>query len=320
VPTYRAFRNDDPPSIRDLWNLAAEENSRVAVVRSCDMLENYLFSKPYFEPDSLSIAEEDNQIVGFSLAGFGYDPGVDRLDHTQGSICLLFVHPNFRKRGIGTELIRRAETYLRRGGAAAVFAGSYSPCDAYGLGLYGGARTPGVLDADDAAVKLISKLGYTPKKTAEIFRLRLDADFDRSSDPRLPLLRRTVKIYSESFPAMEDWWAANTIGLAFCYRFDLEDGEEPANAVGTALVWEMEGFAREPDGRAFGIYDLFIDPSFRRKGYAKLFMLSILRHLRDNRINYVEVQIDETNSAARGLLTQFGFEQVAAGRMFQAGA
>ena len=88
--------------------------------------------------------------------------------------------------------------------------------------------------------------------------------------------------------------------------------------MGTALVWEMEGFAREPDSRAFGIYDLFIDPRFRRKGYAKLFLLSILRHLRDNRINYVEVQIEDTNAAARGLLTQFGFEQVAAGRLFQA--
>lgn len=319
MPTFRAFRNDDPPAIRDLWNLAAEENPRVAIVRSCDMLENYLFSKPYFETESLTVAEEGELMVGFSLAGFGYDAGSDGLDRKQGSTCLLFVHPSFRKRGIGTELVKRSEAYLRGAGATEVFGGSYLPCDAFGLGLYGGARTPGILEEDAASIALFRKLGYAPKKTAEIYRLRLDVDFDRSSDPRLPLLRRTVKIYSESFPAMDDWWAANTIGLAFCYRFDLEDGEEPANAVGTALVWEMEGFAREPDGRAFGIYDLFIDPSFRRKGYAKLFMLSILRHLRDNRINYVEVQIDDTNNAARGLLTQFGFEQVAAGRQFQAG-
>ena len=319
MPTYRSFRNDDPPLIRDLWNLAADENPRVAIVRSCDMLENYIFSKPFFESESLIVAEEGDQIIGFSLCGFGYDPGKDGLDRSQGSTCLLFVHPGYRRRGVGTELVKRSEAHLRGGGATEVFAGPFSPHDAYGLGLYGGARTPGVLEEDMAAAALFRKLGYAPKKTAEIYRLRLDVDFDRSNDPRLPLLRRTVKIYSESFPAMDDWWAANTIGLAFCYRFDLEDGEEPANAVGTALVWEMEGFAREPDSRAFGIYDLFIDPRFRRKGYAKLFLLSILRHLRDNRINYVEVQIEDTNGAARGLLTQFGFEQVAAGRLFQAG-
>jgi ribosomal protein S18 acetylase RimI-like enzyme len=318
VPTYRSFRNDDPPAIRDLWNLAADEKPRAAIVRSCDMLENYVFSKPFFDPNSLIVAEEGKQIIGFSLAGFGYDPGQDGLDRSQGSTCLLFVHPGFRRRGVGAELVKRAEAYLRGGGATNVFAGPFTPLDSYGLGLYGGARTPGVLEEDKASIGLLRKLGYSPTKTAEIYRLRLDVDFDRSSDPRLPLLRRTVKIYSESFPAMEDWWAANTIGLAFCYRFDLEDGEEPANAVGTALVWEMEGFAREPDSRAFGIYDLFIDPKFRRKGYAKLFLLSILRHLRDNRINYVEVQIEDTNAAARGLLTQFGFEQVAAGRLFQA--
>jgi GNAT superfamily N-acetyltransferase len=320
VPNFRTFRNDDPPAIRDLWNAAALEHPRAAVVRSCDILENYLFSKPFFESAALNVAEENGRMVGLSLAGFGYDPGKDALDRAKGSTCLLFVHPDFRRRGIGTELLKRSEAYLRQGGATELFGGPYYPFDAFGLGVYGGPRTPGVLEEIESAVKLLRKHGYAPKKTAEIYRLRLDVDFDRSSDPRLPLLRRSVKIYSESFPAMEDWWAANTIGLTFCYRFDLEDGEDPANAVGTALVWEMEGFAREPDNRAFGIYDLFIDPSFRRKGFAKLFLLSILRHLRDNRINYVEVQIDDDNSAARNLLTQFGFEQVAAGRLFQAPA
>src|SRR5262245_27428531 len=105
------------------------------------MLENYLFSKPYFEADALTIAEEGQTIIGFSLAGFGYDPGIDRLDRSQGSTCLLFVHPSSRRRGTGAELVRRSEGYLRRGGAKDVFAGSYSPCDAFGLGIYGGART-----------------------------------------------------------------------------------------------------------------------------------------------------------------------------------
>ena len=58
MPTYRSFRNDDPPAIRDLWNLAADENPRAAIVRSCDMLENYVFSKPFFDPNSLTVAEE----------------------------------------------------------------------------------------------------------------------------------------------------------------------------------------------------------------------------------------------------------------------
>jgi len=319
VPTYRAFRNDDPPGLRDLWNLSAADNSRLAVLRGCDVLENYIFCKPYFENSALRVAEEDGRIVGFSLGGFAYDAGRDGLDHSQGCICLLLVHPDYRRRGIGSALVRQAEEYLRGGGATTLFAGPQTPYDAYGLGIYGGPTTPGIMEDDAASNELFRKLGYAPKRTAEIYRLRLEFDFDNVNDPRLPLLRRSVKIYSESFPAMDDWWTANTIGLAFCYRFDLEDGEDPANAVGTSLVWEMEGFPKEPNGRAFGIYDLFIDPSFRRRGYAKLFMISILRHLRDNRINYVEAQIEDTNNAARGLLTQFGFEQVAAGRLWQAG-
>ena len=319
MPTYRSFRNDDPPAIRELWNVAAAGNPRIAFLRGCDVLENYVFCKPYFESQALAVAEEDGKIIGFSLAGFAYDSGRDALDHKQGSICLLMVHPKHRRRGIGTALVRQSEEFLRNGGATALFAGPQTPYDAYGLGIFGGPTTPGILDDDPGSTGLFRKLGYSPIRAAEIHRIRLDVEFDNSSDPRLPLLRRSVKIYSESFPAMDDWWTANTIGLAFCYRFDLEDGEDPANAVGTALVWEMEGFAKDPDSRAFGIYDLFIDPSFRRKGYAKLFLISILRHLRDNRIDYVEVQIDESNEAARGLLKQFGFEQVAVGRLWQAG-
>jgi RimJ/RimL family protein N-acetyltransferase len=129
-------------------------------------------------------------------------------------------------------------------------------------------------------------------------------------------LRRTAKIYSESFPEMDTWWQAATVGSTFCYRYDLVDGEGET-PIGAAVVWDMDTFSTAWNIRAFGFSEFFIEPGYRRKGYAKLFMQSILKHLRDNRVGLLEIHIEAHNKAAQELLQMLHFEQIDAGILYR---
>ncbi|MCA9020395.1 MAG: GNAT family N-acetyltransferase, partial [Planctomycetaceae bacterium] len=53
-------------------------------------------------------------------------------------MCAVIVHPQFRRRGIGRELVLRAEEYLKSKGAENIIAGPYGLLSPYLVGLYGG--------------------------------------------------------------------------------------------------------------------------------------------------------------------------------------
>lgn len=94
--------------------------------------------------------------------------------------------------------------------------------------------------------------------------------------------------------------------------------ERGSNApIGRAWVWEMEAFSRRLGKPAVGLIDFVIEESRRRKGYGKLLLHSILKHLQSQKIGYVEVQTMERNEAARGLYEGLGFTHADTGHMYR---
>jgi ribosomal-protein-alanine N-acetyltransferase len=80
------------------------------------------FSRAYIRqltksPDAATwVAEEDNQLAGFTIAEFSAAAGVP-LSYIQ----TIEVAPNFRKRGIACELLRRIEHSARETGARTIW-------------------------------------------------------------------------------------------------------------------------------------------------------------------------------------------------------
>src|SRR5207248_4905484 len=112
-----------------------------ALLHGPTLLEYFTFSKPYFDPVGLFVAAADGKPVGFAHAGFGADDAGKALRTDAGVTCALAVHPDHRRRGVGTELLRRCEDYLRRGGAKELTAGPLAPLDPFTFGLYGGSES-----------------------------------------------------------------------------------------------------------------------------------------------------------------------------------
>jgi ribosomal protein S18 acetylase RimI-like enzyme len=315
VVRYRRFVNTDPPALVDIWNEA--NNGRGAVrLRTSSPLERHAWAKPYFDPAGVIVAEEDGTRVGFAHAGFGANAAESNVSLDAGVTCVVAVRPSHRRRGIGTELLQRCESYLRDRGVQTLYAGPSHPLDPFYLGLYGGSELPGFLASDPDAEPFLLKRGYQPCKTTLVWHRRLNQPL-KIVDGRFPGIRSRFDLRVAVPPkGRMTWWQECVFGLVEPLEFYLE--EKPDRKVAArAFVWEMDGLSARWGQHAVGISHLEVPPERRRQGLAKYLLSLILHYLQDQFYELVEMQVAETNEVGLNLLRGFGFEQVDVGRVYR---
>ncbi len=309
---YRTFCNSDPPGLVRVWGQAFTGRG-VAPLRGTTLIEYCAFAKPYFDPKGLVVAVEEDEPVGFAHAGFGPNAEGTGLDHSTGVLCTLAVVPSHRGKGVGRELLRRAEDYLRDRGASTLLAGPMSPRNPFTFALYGGSDSPGFLDSDPGAGPFLQRHGYRLRDTTLILH-RMLAEPLAVADYRFVLHRQKYEIHAQPLP-VTSWWRECVLGPveAVEYRL-LEKGQEP---VARAVLWEMETYRRLPEEHAVGVLALEVTPAQRRGGLGKFLSAQILRHLQEQYFTLVEVQVHASNTAALGLAGTLGFQQVDTGHCYE---
>ena len=313
VIQYRTFRNVDPPGLVEVWNTAFTGRGAVRL-QGAAWLEYFLFSKPYFDPQGLTVACAGRQIVGFALAGFGPNDAETALDPSAGVLCLLGVAPSHRGQGIGSELLRRAEAYLRGQGNPDLFAGPMYPLNPYTFGLYGGSYSPGFLDSDAQARPFLKHRGYVVERTALVFQRAMGQPV-AVSDGRFAAHRLRYEIHSQPFQETT-WWQECILGPIEVFEYRLQD-KLTGRVAARALLWEMETYTGRWNEHAVGITDLVVSDDLRRQGLAKFLLTQILRYLHDQFFSIVEVQTLADNTAAIDLLGKLEFRQVDAGHIYK---
>ncbi len=311
--TYRTFRNDDPPGLVSVWNEAFTGRGAV-VLRHSSPLERHTFSKPYFDREGLIVAVEDRMPVGFVHAGFGPNHAETALSHAEGVICAIGVRPSHQRRGIGSELLQRAEHYLRSRGARAISAGPMRPLAPFYFGLYGGSDLAGFLASDPAAAPFLEARGYRPKAARAVFQRRLDRPVT-AADPRFIGLRRNYHVRFLPWSGSGTWWQECVLGNVEPLEFRLEDAVTGQPAA-RAAVWEMEGFSWRWGLPAVGILDVGVEEGRRRQGLAKYLLASILQYLQEQYFGVVETHAACEDAVAAGLLHGLGFTQVDLGKSY----
>jgi ribosomal protein S18 acetylase RimI-like enzyme len=314
VVHYRKFHNTDPPALVAVWNEAF--NGRGAVrLRTSSPLERFTFAKPYFDPAGLILAEDNGTCVGFCHAGFGPTPDETALSHASGVTCLVGVRPSHRRRGIGSELLRRSEAYLRDRGARQLFAGPFSPLNPFYLGLYGGGDVSGFLASDQAVEPFLARHAYRPTRTALVFQRRLSQP-SKVVDPRFVAHRMRFDVRVETRLNKMSWWQECVFGLVEPLEFKLE--EKPGGKFAArVLVWEMEGFSWRWNLPSVGVCGLHVREDLRRQGVGKFFLSQVLRYAQDQFFELAEIHVQEPNDAAAKLCRSLGFDQVDTGRQYQ---
>ncbi len=310
---YRTFRNTDPPGLVEIWNTAFTGRGAVHL-QGCSWTELFLFSKPYFDPESLHVAHADRQIVGFAWTGFGPNNSESALDTSNGVLCLLGVAPSHRRQGIGSELLRRAEAYMRSRGSQKLFAGPMYPLNPYTFGVYGGSNSPGFLDSDPLARPFFASHGYAVESSCLVFRRSFTNPLN-VADGRFASHRLRYQINTSALHRTT-WWQECVLGPVELYEYRLQD-KLTGRRIASALLWEMETYVSTWNEHAIGITDLVVVEEMRRQGLGKFLMVQMLRFLQEQFYNSVEMQVHVENSAGINLLRGLGFEQIDSGHVYR---
>jgi ribosomal protein S18 acetylase RimI-like enzyme len=314
VVEYRTFRNTDPPGLMEVWGQALRGRGAAPLLHS-SILEGHVFAKPYFDPAGLVIAHEGGRVVGFGHAGFGPDTGEARLAPADGVIALVAVAPSHRRQGVGSELLRRGEDYLRCKGARVLYGGSTADWNPFYQGLYGGSESAGFLASDPTAAPFLARHGYQPWRSYPVLQRRLGSSVT-VADGRFAGLRRRFELRVTPRRGVSTWWRECVLGPLELIDFLLEE-KVTGRLAARASVWEMDGYGRLWNEAALGLVELEVCPDLRRQGLARFLIAQMFRYLQDQYFTLVEAEVEEHDEASTNLFRGLGFAQVDTGHIYR---
>jgi ribosomal protein S18 acetylase RimI-like enzyme len=300
----RPFRNGDPPELCRLWD-AAGLGPTAARRLSPDELDFFVLSQLHFDPRGLIVAEVDDRIVGWvhacpPIESYGWEPR-----GSQGVISLVMVHPQYRRRGIGRQLVDAAAGYLCALGCREVLAGESPPTTPFYLGLYGSASSAGFLSTEDGCAAFFQACGFGEYRRWQVWTKSLERA-NEPFDPRVMTNRRRCRLEIDELPprptarwiSREGRWEGAWAGLI---------AEGDPNPVASCTIWPMRTVSSLRGEHVAGITELFVPPPQRRKAFAKTLLIEVLRHLRSEQFTQVELVVPVEDTATKCLVQLVGF-------------
>lgn len=314
VPTFRNFHNTDPPRLLKLWHTSSLGLS-AAEGFPCEILELSVYSRPYFDRRGLIVAEEDDQIVGMIHAGFAASSTETGLDSNRGTVSSLIVQPEFRRSGIGRELLARAESYLVGRGATTVMAGAGPNNNGFYHAIYGGVEPSGFSSDSGPWTEFFGSAGYEPGPVTVVLHRDLEIDRD-PMDSRLLRNRRRLNMLVTDRVKDHSWWWHARHSHQDTLQIELVD-RASNETVANGRIVGLDMYIPKWGVRAVGLRDVVVTENERRQGYAFSLVVEICRQLREQSIRLVEVQIPQENTAALELVDAARFQRVAELQTFQ---
>jgi ribosomal protein S18 acetylase RimI-like enzyme len=307
---YRTFRNTDPPRLVAVWNEAFTQRGAPRLANNTP-IERFVLAKSIFDPQGLFVAQSNGAVVGWAHASMSRNPF-----NTQpvGVTCLIGVLPAHRRQGIGTELLKSCEEYLRQRGAEIFTAGGHWPNNPFYMGLYGGCETPGVLGSDALAQPFLTKHGYNVVQRIHVLQRKLDQPM-KMFDPRFVPMRNRYDLQFGSPRRLLSSWHELVYGYVDPLQFILNDRQN-GGWVARTLVWEMEGFSLSWRRPSVGIFAFEVNPPYRRQAVGRYFLSLIMKYIQEQFFTLVELQLDENNHMGLQFLRSLDFEHVDTGQVF----
>lgn len=304
---YRTFHNCDPPEILKLWH-ACRLGPSAAEGFPCDILELFVFSQPFFDRNGFFVAHHEGRVVGFSHASFPASADETQLDRQHGILSGIMVHPDFRRSGIGTELVRRAEEYLKQREAKSITAGGGVDRNGFYTGIYGGLQPSGFGVAAAAWSEFFSRLGYSAGPTTVILHRDLTAGRDPVSSRLIRHRRRLNLVITDRVGDLSWWWHVR-FGQLDALKFQLQERHDKS-VVASGQIIGLDVYVPKWGVRSVGVRDVIVPEEHRRHGYGLSLILEICKRLREQSVQLIEAQVDQHNHAALELFKAAVFQQV----------
>jgi GNAT superfamily N-acetyltransferase len=311
---FRPFRNSDPPHIADIWRSQPPQRGLMQPV-TANLLEQLVFSKPYFDPAGLIVALVDNVPVGFVHAGFGANEEETAIDTGVGTTYQLMLNAEHRNPALADELLARSEPYLRERGAKVIYAGGIRPLNGFYLGLYGGSELPGVLVSDPMLGETCLRNGYREIDRVHVIQLELSS-FRPPVSRSVRALRRDTTSSEEYCPPLRSWWDACTTGAFERIRFSAAK-MSGGLSLGDVWFWDIEPLSTSWGLPTAGMFDLHVESALRRSGLGTFLLTEAFARLHNRGIMLVEAQTMQNNTPALALYNKLGFTKVDEGVVYR---
>ena len=137
----RPFKEEDNKVLLNIEKLCPRGDERLAMV--VDLDPDITARYELYDNWEILVAEEEGQTAGWI--------GWTLKDSTDGKyiyVAEFMVHPDFRRRGIATDLLREVEKRAEEIGASHIYAYEYGP--------------------NEIAMKMLDKLGYIKEKDIKV--------------------------------------------------------------------------------------------------------------------------------------------------------
>lgn len=304
---YAAFVNTDAPALVELWNRQSGRRSLTQPMTLL-VLEEWVFSKPYFDRHGLLVAKEDDRLVGFAHAGFAVSADGLRLSREAGAVHLIVVAEHPQRESIARGLLAAGESYLVQQGADTLWAGCTLPAHGFYLGLYGHSESPGVLESDADSLALFRNAGYAEVEQHTVLQRPL-ANFRPPVDRKQVQLRRQYHIESEANPPLASWLEAWRLGPfeRVHHRLFMRGAAEPC---GSVRVRYREPVPGDPRPDVLSLEDLQVPAERRGQGLGAFLLAEALRTALAKGLTLAEVQVSHHNPPALTLFKKLGFQQI----------
>lgn len=310
---YRPFLNSDPPRLFEIY-LESGLGRGLSRPASLQSVEINSYGLPYFDRHGLIVAEDEGEPVGFVHAGFGFTDDLSSLDKSKGIITAVLVDDAYRRRGIATELVHRAEAYLTQQGATSIQAGQSPFMDPFYFGIYGGARPSGFLQSHPLAQDFFTAIGYQQKQTIHVLQRPLTKSFATSM--QLINIKRQTEIVITEKPRSQSLWWFTHFGNMESMQFrmlDKKSGEE----IALLTVIGLDHYIAAWGMRAIGLVDLFVKEEYRGNLYGQALVTETLRRLKSEMISVAECHVPDSNPAALRTAKATGFDPVDLGIVYE---
>ena len=311
---FRPFRNSDPPRLAEIWRDQPPQRGVMQPITAM-LLEQFVFSKPYFEREGLIVATRDGEPVAFTHAGFGANEDESDIDFTSGTTYVLMLRADHRHAPLADELLVRSEDYLRDRGAKVLYGGGIRPLNAFYLGLYGGSELPGVMVTDTVFGEALLRNKYREIDRVAILRRDL-ARYRPPVTRQQRMLRREATCQETYCPPPKTWWEACTFGGMERLQFRLEQAAT-RQRLADVWFWDIEPLSTGWGLPTAGMYDLEVESTRRRQGLATYVLSEAFARLHTRGIMVVEAQTMQTSAPALAFYAKLGFEKVDEGIVYR---
>ena len=311
---FRSFLNSDPPAICEIWRNQPPARGLMQPMTP-SVLEQLVFSRPYFDRQGFIVAVADQFPVGFAHAAFGPEQSGGGLNYDVGVTCLLMVSSEGERSKIAAGLLAESEAYLQGYGATELCGGCIGPGSPFFYqGLYGGATSPGVLGTDTLQIEMYLSAGYTERSRCVVWQRELSG-FRPVVDRQLIRLRRQFSLSRATTESTPTWWHACTLGQLDLVRFELMRGGDEG-PVGRISFWDIEPLATTWGVHAMSLVELHIESPEPRELVSTFILGEALRQLQLLGASVVELQVNVTDHPLLSACERLGFSEVDRGVEF----